>query len=253
MIPNPILRVLSSIEARQVRALLMGGQACILYGAAEFSRDTDFAVLASPANLARLRRALDDLQAEVIAVPPFETKYLRRGHAVHFRCRHAEAFGMRVDVMTRMRGVESFPTLWARRNSIELPDGTRCDVLSLPDLMQAKKTQQNKDWPMVRRLIEADYFQHREGARPAQVHFWLRELRTPELLVEAAERWPTACAALKRRRPLLRMARPGQEPRLAEAMTREEWRERRADSRHWAPLKAELAALRRARVPGEAP
>ncbi len=29
-----------------------------------------------------------------------------------------------------------------------------------------------------------------------------------------------------------------------------EWRERRADARHWAPLKAELAALRRARVPG---
>ena len=108
----------------------MGGQACILYGAAEFSRDTDFAVLASPANLARLHRALDDLRAEVIAVPPFETKYLRRGHAVHFRCRHPEAFGMRIDVMTRMRGVESFPTLWARRNSIELPDGTRCDVLS---------------------------------------------------------------------------------------------------------------------------
>ena len=90
--PNPILRVLSSIEARRVRALLMGGQAGILYGAAEFSRDTDFAVLASPlaspANLARLRQALDDLRAEVIAVPPFETKYLRRGHAVHFRCRH---------------------------------------------------------------------------------------------------------------------------------------------------------------------
>ena len=151
MIPNPILRVLSSIEARRVRALLMGGQACILYGAAEFSRDTDFAVLASPANLTRLRRALDDLQAEVIAVPPFEAKYLRRGHAVHFRCQHAEAMGMRVDVMTRMRGVAPFPTLWARRNSIELPDGTCCDVMSLPDLVQAKKTQRDKDWPMVRR------------------------------------------------------------------------------------------------------
>ena len=68
MIPNPIRKVLSSIEARRVRALLMGGQACILYGAAEFSRDTDLAVLASPANLNRLRTALDDLQADVIAV-----------------------------------------------------------------------------------------------------------------------------------------------------------------------------------------
>jgi hypothetical protein len=81
----------------------MGGQACVLYGAAEFSRDSDFAVLASPANLNRLQRAVDDLQAEVIAVPPFSAAFLQRGHAVHFRCRHPEAAGLRVDVMTKMR------------------------------------------------------------------------------------------------------------------------------------------------------
>ncbi len=50
----------------------MGGQACVFYGAAEFSRDTDFAILADAANLAKLRAALADLQAENIAVPPFE-------------------------------------------------------------------------------------------------------------------------------------------------------------------------------------
>jgi len=84
------------MHAHRVRALLMGGQACVLYGAAEFSRDTDLAVLADHANLARLRRALADLQAEVIAVPPFRLAYLRRGHAVHFRCHHPDALRMRV-------------------------------------------------------------------------------------------------------------------------------------------------------------
>ena len=39
MIRNPILRVLSSIQKHRVRALLMGGQACVFYGAAEFSRE----------------------------------------------------------------------------------------------------------------------------------------------------------------------------------------------------------------------
>jgi hypothetical protein len=34
------------MRAHRVRALLMGGQACVFYGAAEFSRDTDFAILA---------------------------------------------------------------------------------------------------------------------------------------------------------------------------------------------------------------
>jgi hypothetical protein len=222
----------------------MGGQACILYGAAEFSRDTDLAVLASPANLRRLRGALDDLLAEVIAVPPFEARYLRRGHAVHFRCHHPEAPGMRIDVMTRMRGVDSFSRLWGRRVSIALPDGTPCQLMSLPDLVQAKKTQRDKDWPMLRRLVEADYFQHGDSPSASRVRFWLRELRTPELLVEAARRWPAARARLEKRRPLLRLARPDRQVGLADALAAEESRERRADALYWAPLRAEIEALR---------
>jgi len=207
LIPNPIRRVLSSIEEKRVRALLMGGQACVLYGAAEFSRDTDLAILASPANLRRLQAALDDLQARVIAVPPFEARYLRRGHAVHFRC----------------------------------------EVMALPDLVQAKKTQHDKDWPMVRRLLEAHFFENRDHATAAQVRFWLRELRTPELLVETARRWPRALVAQARHRPLLRHARPGREAELAASLSAEEATERRADARYWAPLRAELERLRRAR------
>jgi hypothetical protein len=96
------------MREHRVRALLMGGQACVFYGAAEFSRDTDFAILADAANFARLRDALDELQAGPIAVPPSELDYLRRGHAIHFRCQHPDALRMRVDVMSRMRGVDSF-------------------------------------------------------------------------------------------------------------------------------------------------
>jgi hypothetical protein len=228
----------------------MGGQACVLYGAAEFSRDTDLAILASPANLKRLSAALDDLRAQVIAVPPFEARYLRRGHAVHFRCQIAEAAGMRVDVMTKMRGVAPFSSLWSRRTSLTLPDGTRCEVMGLADLVIAKKTQRDKDWPMVRRLLEAHYFQNREKATTAQVRFWLRELRTAELLVETARRWPVAWKAQKRHRRLLADARPGHEVRLVEGLAREERAERQADARYWAPLKAELERLRHARLAG---
>ena len=41
MIPNPIHKVLSTFQSCGVRALLMGGQVCVFYGAAEFSRDTE--------------------------------------------------------------------------------------------------------------------------------------------------------------------------------------------------------------------
>ena len=71
MIPNPILKVLSTMAQHRVQCLLMGGQACVFYGAAEFSRDSDFAILAEAENLERLGEAMDSLQAEVIAVPPF--------------------------------------------------------------------------------------------------------------------------------------------------------------------------------------
>jgi hypothetical protein len=119
LIPNPIRKVLSTLSTHQVRYLLMGGQACVFYGAAEFSRDCDIAILCEPQNLARLQRALDELAAKPIAVPPFEETYLLRGHAVHFRCGVPGVENIRVDVMARLRGVADFEELWPRRTTLE--------------------------------------------------------------------------------------------------------------------------------------
>jgi hypothetical protein len=235
------------MRARRVRALLMGGQACVFYGAAEFSRDTDFAVLAEAANLARLCQALADLQAECIAVPPFKLKYLRRGHALHFRCQHPEALRMRVDVMSKMRGVDPFAKLWKRRTTIELPDGTACDLLSLPDLVQAKKTQRDKDWPMIRRLVEAHYFAAHTRPRASQIEFWLRELRTPQLLVEVAQANPELALRLAAHRPLLRRAVIGGLAELEAALKDEENRLRTKDKTYWLPLRRELERLRQSK------
>ncbi len=224
----------------------MGGQACVFYGAAEFSRDTDFALLANAVNLARLRRALADLQAETIAVPPFELSYLRRGHAVHFRCHHPEASRMRVDVMSRMHGVDPFSRLWRRRTTLRLPDGTQCHLLSLPDLVQAKKTQRDKDWPMIRRLVEAHYFNHQGDRKTPHLRFWLRELRTPQLLAEVAQANPELALRLASRRPLLRCAVSGSLVRLEAALAQEEKRLRAEDRAYWGLLRKELESLRHA-------
>ena len=244
MIPNRIRKVLSSIQKHRVRALLMGGQACVFYGAAEFSRDTDLAILADAANLSRLRAALAELQAEVIAVPPLRLKYLRGGHAVQFRCRHPEAFRMRIDVMSVMRGVEPFNKLWARRTTVTLPDASSIDLMALPDLVKAKKTQREKDWPMLRRLVEAHYFQYRPTANASQLAFWFLELRTPELLLELARPHPALCRRLTPKRPLLARARLGDSSGLEHGLRDEEDRERQADRACWRPLRRELAALR---------
>jgi hypothetical protein len=230
-----------------VQSLLMGGQACVFYGAAEFSRDTDLALLASSANLDRFRAALADLQAECIAVPPFDASYLERGHAVHFRCHHPDAEGMRIDVMSVMRGVESFDRLWDRRTTIETSDGDRFDLLSLSDLVQAKKTQRDRDWPMVRRLVEVHYLSNREHGAPDQVGFWLAELRTPALLAEAASLYPDRAAALAGRRPALALVARADAEAVEAALAEEERIEREADRRYWQPLREELERLRHGR------
>ena len=224
----------------------MGGQACVFYGAAEFSRDTDLAILASAENLARLKKSLKDLKAEVIAVPPFESTYLRKGHAVHFRCNHLEALGMRVDVMTKMRGVDSFPKLWTRRTSIQI-DGAKIDLMGLPDLVQAKKTQRDKDWPMIRRLVEVNYFANRETPTKEQIRFWFLELRTPQLLIELG-RQNRIPAQLFRQRSLLKALKSEDESTLTKLLIEEVEQIRNADRRYWMPLKKELEILRHARI-----
>ena len=50
----------------------MGGQACVFYGAAQFSKDVDLVLLASEENFSRLLVALEELKAKRIAVPRFE-------------------------------------------------------------------------------------------------------------------------------------------------------------------------------------
>ena len=85
----------------------MGGQACVFYGAAEFSRDVDLLILVDAENLGRIRVALDELQAAPIAVPTFDAEYLNRGHAVHFRCGAEGVAGLRIDLMSSLRGIAS--------------------------------------------------------------------------------------------------------------------------------------------------
>jgi hypothetical protein len=222
--------------------LLMGGQACVLYGAAEFSRDLDLLVLAEPENLARLRAALAELQAEPIAVPPFNFEYLERGHALHFRCRREDVAGLRIDVMAKLREVDAFDKLWVRRTTIEV-EGEQVDMLALEDLVAAKKTQRPKDWPMIQRLFEGAYLNSDGSA--AQVEFLLRELRTPELLIDLAGKHTDAAHRVGR--PAVDAALRSDIAAVEAALHDEEIAERARYRAYWEPLKRELEQMRRAR------
>ncbi len=250
MIPTPIRQVLSTIRKHQVQALLMGGQACVFYGAAQFSKDVDLALLASDENYSRLLAALSDLNAKRIAVPPFDPDLLARGHAVHFRCQGGDADGLRVDVMTRLRDLPDFGVLWARRTTITDETGGAFELLSVEDLVQAKKTQREKDWPMIDALIEGHYRALGGEPTPERIAFWLGESRTPERVISLAQRFPDEARAQSSRRPLLCLAISGESERLREALDDEARAEQAKDRAYWAPLKAEYEAFRRAERAG---
>lgn len=241
MSQSPIPKALSSIRGNGARTLLMGCQACVFYGVAEFSRDVDLLVLADAENLGRLRSALDALDATVIAIPDFEQRSLVRGHAVHFRCRREDVAGLRIDVMSSLRGVGGFEELWARRTTIEVA-GEAVDLLSIEDLVRAKKTQRDKDWPMIRRLVERSCFERAATPTDDLVRFWLYELRTPELLVEVVAAHPEAARAASRPAAQAALLRGADD--VAAVLQEEEREERRKDREYWEPLSRELEELR---------
>ncbi|MGQ0735866.1 MAG: hypothetical protein ACT4QD_19705 [Acidobacteriota bacterium] len=152
---------------------------------------------------------------------------------------------MRIDVMAHMRGVAPFAELWARRTTFSFGEET-LEVMGLPDLVAAKKTQRDKDWPMIRRLVDANYLNHRHEPTPERLRFWLRELRTPELLIEVITGHQDIAAALTKDRPLLAGGAGMTIAGLAHALHEEEAAERQRDAAYWKPLRERLEALRRA-------
>ena len=136
--------------------------------------------------------------------------------------------------MTHLRGVDPFADLWARRTTFDF-DGEKLEALALTDLVAAKKTQRDKDWPMVRRLVEVNDLAHRQEPTPEQVDFWLRELRTPELLVEVACAHAVTAGKLAETRPLLQLATSQhlESGDLGRALRDEEEAVRSDDAAYW--------------------
>ncbi len=244
MTRNPIPKVLSTFFRHRVKALLIGGQACILYGAAEFSRDIDLSVLISTENLEALRKVLRELEAEPVFYPDLSVEALLKGHVCHFRCQRKDLKGLRVDVIGVMRGVDDFHELWKRREEIEAPEIGRIVVIGLSDLVKSKKTQRDKDWPMIRRLIEADIHAAPDQASDDRIRFWFAECRTSELLILLAEEYPEIARMMAANRPLLDFAIQGSRDEVQRLLREEEDKEREADREYWKPLRKQLEEWR---------
>jgi len=118
------------------------------------------------------------------------------------------------------------------------------ELLGIEDLVKAKKTQRDKDWPMIRRLVDAHYEEFRDSPNEEQIRFWLRESRTPDILIRLVSEYPDLFREVLGRRSLLEEALSGSRSAVQQELIKEELLERKADEAYWHPLKRELEQLR---------
>ncbi|HMP71832.1 MAG TPA: hypothetical protein PKE55_01075 [Kiritimatiellia bacterium] len=150
---------------------------------------------------------------------------------------------MRLDVMSVMRNLPGFDTLWRRRTTAEV-EGHTIELLSLPDLITAKKTQRDKDLPMIRRLVEAHYVNFAAEPTVEREDFWLRECRTPDLLRDLVRLFPGSIHRVEKARPFLASIASMTEEDIEKALFEEEAHERASDKAYWKPLRDELEQIR---------
>ena len=100
---------------------------------------------------------------------------------------------------------------------------------------------------MIRRLVDSHYDQNRDEPTDDRVRFWLRESRTPEILIRVAAEHPELVKEVMKERPLLVETLGASRTALQKELDKEQAAEREADQQYWRPLVKELEAMRLAR------
>jgi hypothetical protein len=158
---------------------------------------------------------------------------------------------LRIDLMAKMRGCPGFRQLWAGRSIVRISGAGEIGLLSLADLIQAKKTQREKDWPMIGRLIEADIERYYSSAGTEKLTFWLNECRTVFWLMKLATENKELCLKLARKRPVLKAALKRDADAVEARLHKEEVDEKKRDRIYWKPLRKELERWRHERGRGK--
>ena len=169
MTPSPIGKVLSILRSQRVQALLMGGQACILYGAAEFSRDIDVIVLASELNLVSDSvRHFPNYALSKSSFHPWQPGFAPRPCLSFFAPKSKKPKACASTSAAVMHGCDPFDRLWARRRRLSLPGigliNVPCRFLTS---FRQKKRSVTKIGPWSGGSVEVDY--HKATSTPSPI------------------------------------------------------------------------------------
>ncbi len=123
--------LLTELERADVEYLLIGGYAVALHGKPRYTKDIDIWIGSGQVNFEKLERALEgfgapkQVAADVMTGPDDEIVWF--GNPPN-----------RVDILKRIPGVE-FDAAFKAKVVIDLPGGVKALVISLPDLIAAKR------------------------------------------------------------------------------------------------------------------
>ncbi|MCG2661751.1 MAG: hypothetical protein L6437_16085 [Kiritimatiellae bacterium] len=242
------------LKADKVRYLLISGQATVLYGAATFSEDLDIWLCPQDANRQRFIKALRTLRARYYKLtPPLTTTYLRKGHGFHFTLPAEDGTDWYLDVMGVPPRSPAFNVAWRRSIRMKTPWGM-VPVVSVPDLVELKKTQRLEDYAVISRLVVA--LMNRSGLKPSHrlARWAVQNIFSPALLTELIQQqpWIATCqghgmAGIRAfGSKIVKGEKPGQilERRIEREMMKRMTACQAADRLYWRRIIAELKSLR---------
>jgi hypothetical protein len=160
------------LDEHRVRWLLISGQATILYGAATFSEDVDLWIDPESENLERTKRALRASEASYYKLtPPLNSHFAERHHCFHFTVPDDNgSILLYLDVMACPPRVGSFEEARHRCSVFETEWGA-LNTVSIVDLVELKKTQRARDYPIISRLALA-FLEQRGATATIEHHRW---------------------------------------------------------------------------------
>ena len=185
---NIYLQLTQQFNEGRLRAVITSGQAVVLHRVAVMSKDGDWILREDEEALGHVRTVLAHYDARYRFGAPLDLRWLKRGWSSHFEFRH-DKLRVRTDFFTRppRLSATALTRLWEEQQGKEIP------CAGLVDLAEMKKTNREKDYPVIgelARLMEdpIDRFLYSRSARD---------------LISLAEEHPDLVSALESRRAVL--------------------------------------------------
>jgi hypothetical protein len=226
---------LGSLESKGVHALLISGQACVAYGASQFTEDIDLWVNPARRDFEGLLRILARAGAKAHKLtPPLDLGFLRKGHGFHFLVPPATY----IDVMGVPPRVGPFSGAWARARRM-ITDWGKLRVVAPEDLVLLKRTNRPGDYEAISNLVRLRV--EEEPERRRVIRWALENTFDADDLIDFAGRARRLGVPRPRRPALAALPRRREAARL---LALEAHRVQERGRRYWLPLLRELKRLR---------